>query len=90
MTQTNYAVAPGEYLKEWLEEHHQPLEDLSSLLVCTPRQATKLLTGYTRITPTLATRLELLTTIPADTWLRYETKYRSDLERLNPEHEGNQ
>lgn len=90
MTETNYAVAPGEYLKEWLEEHHQALEALPSLLVCTPRQATKLLTGYTRITPTLATRLEDLTSIPTDAWLRYEAKFRADLARLRPESEGNE
>jgi HTH-type transcriptional regulator/antitoxin HigA len=89
MTHTNYAVAPGEYLKEWLEEHHQPIEDLPGLLICTPRQASKLLTGYTKITPTLATRLQDLTSIPANAWLRYETTYRADLKRLNPEHEEN-
>lgn len=30
--------------------------------------------------------LELLTSIPADAWLRYETKFRADLARI---HEGN-
>lgn len=86
MTQTNYAVAPGEYLKEWLEDQHLTPQLLPNLLVCTPRQASKLLTGYTRITPTLAARLELLTNIPADAWLRYEATYRADLERL--QHHG--
>lgn len=86
MTQTNYAVAPGEYLKEWLEDHYLTTQDLPGLLACTPRQASKLLTGYTKITNDLATRLELLTSIPADAWLRYETKFRADLARI---HEGN-
>ena len=83
MTATNYAVAPGEYLKEWIEDHHLTAQDLPQLLTCTPRQVGKLLTGYTHITQDLATRLERVTTIPANAWLRYENQYRADLARIH-------
>lgn len=83
MTQTNYAVAPGEYLKEWLDRGH-PITDqqLADLLACSPAQATDLLQGRTPLTPYFANQLERITSIPATAWLRYETTYRADLERL--------
>ena len=50
MTRTNYAVAPEEYLEEWILEQGLSQQQVAGL--------------------------------PADSWLRYETAYRTDLERI--------
>lgn len=81
MTQTNYAVSPGEYLKEWLNEQH-PLHR-------TTTQLSDIIEGTAPVTIDIAVQLEQLTGIPTGSWLRYEAVYRSDLERLKPEHERN-
>lgn len=82
MTHTNYAVAPGEYLQEWLEPLHLSTQETADLLACTPEEALDLLQGRIPITDDIAHHLEHLTAVPATSWLRYETKYQADLNRL--------
>jgi HTH-type transcriptional regulator/antitoxin HigA len=77
MTETNYAVAPGEYLKEWLNEQHP--------LTRTTTQLSDIIEGTAPITTDIAAQLEHLTGIPTSSWLRHEATYRSDLERLRTE-----
>lgn len=81
MTHTNYAVSPGEYLKEWLNEQHP--------LARTTTQLSDIIEGTAPVTTDIAVQLEHLTGIPTGSWLRHEALYRSDLERLKPEHEEN-
>lgn len=82
MTETNYAVAPGEYLAEWLEESGTTQQSAAQRLGCSRKQVNDLVHGRAPITAETAIRLERLTSIPADSWLRFEARYRQDLARL--------
>lgn len=82
MTETNYAVAPGEYLAEWLDDTATTQQDAARRLGCSRKQVNDLVHGRAPITADTAIKLERLTDIPADTWMRFETRYRHDLARL--------
>ncbi|NKY60775.1 helix-turn-helix transcriptional regulator [Nocardia flavorosea] len=80
MTETNYAVAPGEFLAEWMEENH--VDQMADLLEASPGLVYELLDGYAAVTFSRAERLEGVTGIPVRAWLRFEEQYRADLARL--------
>ena len=79
---TNYAVAPGEYLQEWLEESAMTQQQLADRLGSSRKQVNEIVNGRAPVTSDTALRLERVTGIPADSWLRYEAAYRADLTRL--------
>jgi HTH-type transcriptional regulator/antitoxin HigA len=85
MTTTNYAVAPGEYLEEWIEEEGLSQQRVAELLGYSRKQVNELINGHAPITTATALRLERVVGIPADSWLRYEAAYRADLARLSDE-----
>lgn len=78
----NYAVCPGEFLTEWMEETATSTERLAVLLDVTSATVAAVLTGATAIDEELAPRLSAVTTIPSYAWLRYEKAYHADLLRL--------
>ncbi len=83
MTETDYAVAPGEYVAEWVED--QPDLDLDAVaerLQTSRLVIDRLIEGRLELDAPLATRLEGLTGVPTAAWLRYEQQYRADLRRL--------
>ncbi len=82
MTATNYAVAPGEYLEEWIDEQGLSQQRVAELLGCSRKQVNEIVNGHAPITQDTAIRLERVVGIPADSWLRYEAAYRADLARL--------
>ncbi|MEW9870793.1 HigA family addiction module antitoxin [Arthrobacter sp. HS15c] len=82
MTATNYAVAPGEYLEEWIEEQGLSQQRVAELLGCSRKQVNEIVNGRAPITNETAIRLERVAGIPADAWLRYEAMYRADLARI--------
>jgi len=82
MSTTNYAVAPGEYLEEWLNEEGMSQQALADLLGCSRKQVNEIINGRAPITNDTAIRLERVVGIPADSWLRYEAAYRADLARI--------
>lgn len=82
MTATNYAVAPGEYLQEWIDEQGVPPQQVADRLGCSREQLAAIVAGHVPLTGDSATRLEYLTGIPAEAWLRYEAAYRADIARL--------
>lgn len=82
---TNYAVAPGGYLAEWIEDNHLTQGEVATRLTCSRKQVNEVVNGHAPITPDFALRLERLTGIPSHAWLRYESQYRSDLARLGDE-----
>lgn len=84
-TNTNYAVAPGEYLQEWLDETGVTQNDAASRLGCSRKQVNDLVHGRAPITAETAIKLERLTGIPVDSWMRFEARYRADLARLKDE-----
>ena len=82
MTETNYAVAPGEYLEEWIDDRGFSQQHVADLLGCSRKQVNEIVNGRAPVTSDTAIRLERVVGIPADTWLRYEAAYRADLARI--------
>lgn len=79
----NYAVAPGEFLIEWLEENPRTsLSGLAHRLGVAPSYVVMLLAGDIAISDSLAQALEELTNIPATSWQRWEAVYQKDKARL--------
>lgn len=85
MTTTNYAVAPGEYLEEWIDDHSMSQQRVADLLGCSRKQVNEIINGRAPITSDTAMRLERVVGIPARTWLKYEALYRADLARIADE-----
>jgi HTH-type transcriptional regulator/antitoxin HigA len=83
MTATNYAVAPGEYLEEWIEDQGLSQQRVAELMGCSRKQVNEIVHGRAPVTSDTAIRLERVVGIPADSWLRYEAAYRADLARIS-------
>ncbi|GFG85746.1 helix-turn-helix domain-containing protein [Mycolicibacter algericus] len=86
-TLPNYAVAPGEHIQEWLDEHGINAAELARRLDVTPKHVSELLSGKAPLSATVALGLERVTGIPARIWNRFEAGYREDLARLAEEDE---
>ncbi len=84
-TLPNYAVAPGEFLAEWLADNRMTQQDAAARLGVSRKQVNEIANGRAPITAESAIRLARLTDIPADSWLRLEAAYRADLARLHDE-----
>lgn len=85
MTATDYAVAPGEYLEEWIDDHGLSQQRVAEQLGSSRKQVNEIVNGRAPITSDTAMRLERVTKIPAKAWLKYEALYRADLTRLADE-----
>ncbi|GAB3376306.1 HigA family addiction module antitoxin [Amycolatopsis echigonensis] len=85
MTAVNYAVAPGEYLEEWLDDQGMSQQRLAERLGSSRKQVNEIVNGHAPITPDTAMRLERVVGIPAKTWLKYEALYQADLKRIADE-----
>jgi HTH-type transcriptional regulator / antitoxin HigA len=79
---TDYAVAPGETLRELLEERGLSQRDLAQRAGLSPKRVNRLLQGLVPLSADVAVRLERVTGTPARFWNRLEATYRSDLERI--------
>jgi HTH-type transcriptional regulator / antitoxin HigA len=77
----DWVIAPGETLKEWMEDNRIP--SASTMGVMCGRMPTELvegiLAGRTKITEPIAQGLQLGTGIPARLWLNLEGLYRKGL-----------
>lgn len=82
MTDTNYAVAPGEYLEEWAEEQELSQTAVARLMGSSRKQVNEIINGHAPISESTAMRLERVTGIPTVSWMRYEAAYRADLARI--------
>lgn len=85
MTATDYAVAPGEYLEEWIDDQGLSQQRAAELLGSSRKQVNEIVNGRAPITSDTAMRLERVVGIPAKTWLKYEALYRADLARIADE-----
>lgn len=85
MTATNYAVAPGEYLEEWIDDQGLSQQRVAEHLGSSRKQVNEIINGRAPITSDTAMRLERVVGIPATTWLKYEASYRADLARIADE-----
>ena len=84
---TDYAVPPGETLRELLEEQGLSQRDLARRADLSPKHVNKLLQGLVPLSADVAVRLERVTGTPARIWNRLEADYRSDLERIRSQRE---
>ena len=85
MTDTNYAVAPGEYLEEWIEDEGLTQARVADLMGVSRKHVNAIVNGRAPITPETALVLERVVGIPANAWLKYEAMYREDLTRIRDE-----
>ena len=74
---SNYAVPPGEYLREWLDENKITQQQAADLLGYSRRQVNEIVNGRAPVTPDTAIRLQRVTGITADSWLTFEAAYRT-------------
>ncbi|WP_083219768.1 HigA family addiction module antitoxin [Leifsonia xyli] len=58
MSASNDAVAPGEYLEEWLQEEGLSQQVVAGLLGCSRKQVNEIINGHAPITNDSAIRLE--------------------------------
>lgn len=79
---TDYAVPPGETLRELLDERGLTQRDLARRAELSPKHVNRLLQGLVPLSADVAQRLERVTGTPARFWNAREAEYRSDLERL--------
>ena len=85
--QTNYAVAPGEFLAEWLDDNSMTQQHAADRLGTSRKNVNEIVNGRAPVTPETAVRLARLTGIPVGSWIRFEAMYRADLARLHDETE---
>ncbi len=79
----NYAVAPGEYLAEWIEENPNVTQaQLAERVGVSRKLINEILNAKAPISSTVATRLERVTSIPAKAWLLYQAQYDADCARF--------
>ncbi|WP_185982281.1 ImmA/IrrE family metallo-endopeptidase [Arthrobacter sp. KBS0703] len=78
---TDYAVAPGEFIRDWIDENEVSQAWLARQLGVSRKHVSMLLSGA-RLTEDVAMKLELVTGIPSRIWLGYEATYRADVARL--------
>lgn len=86
MTATNYAVAPGEYLEEWICDNGLSRQRVAELLEISRGRVNEIINGRAPITSDTALRLERVVGIPAGIWVEYEALYRADLARIEIKH----
>lgn len=75
----DYAIAPGVTIKEEMEALGLSPRELSFILGITEAELSDLFIGKTIITSELASRIEIVTEVPARFWLNYESQYRQGL-----------
>lgn len=80
----DYAVSPGAYLAEWIEEEGNGItqQQLADRLGVSRKFVNGILNHREPVTAKTAILLERVTGIPSNAWLKYEAKYREDLARL--------
>lgn len=81
---TNYAVSPGSYLKEWLEDEGVTQEIAAKRMGVSRKTINQIVRGG-NVSPDHANRLGRITPISADVWMRIQAQYDADRERLRQE-----
>jgi len=81
----SYAAAPGMYLQEWIEEASLTQQEAADRLGLSRKTVNGIIKGTQPVSQETAIKLERVTSIPRETWLRFEAKYREGLARLEDE-----
>lgn len=79
---TDYAIPPGETLRELLDEQGMTQRDFARRTDLSPKHVNQLLHGQVPLSADVAKRLEHVTGVPARMWNNLEANYRSDLQGL--------
>lgn len=79
------AVAPGETLREVLEEMHMSQLELASRIGASTKHVNQVVKGIVPISADVAQRLEVVTGVPARIWSRLESDYRTILAKQSRE-----
>ncbi|GII80070.1 XRE family transcriptional regulator [Sphaerisporangium rufum] len=78
----DYAVPPGETIREFLDELGMTQRDLATRLGLSAKHVNRLIQGVVPLSSEVAQRLELVTGMPARLWNRLEADYQSACQRL--------
>ncbi|MEO3782443.1 HigA family addiction module antitoxin [Actinocorallia sp. B10E7] len=81
-SEPDFAVPPGESIREFLDELGMSQRQLASRLGLSPKHVNQLIQGLVSLSPEVATRLELVTGMPAKLWNRLEADYQTAQQRL--------
>ena len=84
-SRTYIAVPPGETLAEQLEWRGISIKDFADSMDMPEKTIENLLGGDIELTPSIASRLEMVLGIPASFWLNYESLYRETLSKVYEE-----
>lgn len=79
--QTDYAVSPGDFLREWLQENGKTQQQLADDLGVSRKHVNQLLGGAS-LSPSMAASLALVTGYSTDWWLKAEALYQADKARI--------
>ena len=78
----DYAVAPGETLRDTLEALNMTQAELAVRTGLSPRMVNQIISGVERISFDTAFKLEMATGVPASLWNKLESNYRERRARL--------
>jgi HTH-type transcriptional regulator/antitoxin HigA len=78
----DYAVPPGETLKELLEDLEMSQAELAARTGLSTKHVNQVVQGHVSLTPDMAARLEPVLGVPARIWNNLESNYRDQLIRL--------
>ena len=81
--QPDYAIAPGESLRELIESLAMSQKEMSTRLEMTEQSLVRILKGSQPITYDTSERLELVTGTPASFWNNLEALYREQLAKIS-------
>ncbi|MEV0581613.1 HigA family addiction module antitoxin [Nonomuraea sp. NPDC050310] len=83
----DYAVPPGETIREYLDELGMTQRELATRLDLSPKHVNRLVQGLVPLSAEIAQRLELVTGMPSRLWNRLEADYQSTQQRLRLQEE---
>ncbi|WP_430534482.1 HigA family addiction module antitoxin [Listeria rocourtiae] len=72
----NYATAPGETLREVINDHQMTQKELASRLDLTPKHVSNIINGEAQLTPETARKLEFVFDVDASFWNSLEKNYQ--------------
>lgn len=75
-------ASPGQMLDEWLAERSMTQADFAARMDVSAKYANQLIKGKATLSAPMAMRLETVTGVQAETWLRIEAEYQAKRERI--------